>query len=75
MGDIWKPCVTPLSGDQLGGRKGNQFDRGGEHNRKEKEKKKRKKGKRKERKEDRLLSLNFLAFDGPRSRHCSHFKS
>ena len=38
MGDTWKPCVTPLSGDQLGGRKGNQFGGGREHNIKEKEK-------------------------------------
>ena len=38
MGDTWKPCVTPLSRDKLGGRKGNQFGGGGEHNRKEKEK-------------------------------------
>ena len=41
-GDTWKPCVTPLSGDQLGGRKGNQFGGGGEQNIKEKEKREKK---------------------------------
>ena len=30
MGDTWKPCVTLLSEDQLGRRKGNQFGGGGE---------------------------------------------
>ena len=50
MCDIWKPCVTPLSGDQLGGRKGNQFSGGGEQNRKERIRNKRKKRKRKKRK-------------------------
>ena len=42
MGDTWKPCVTPLSRDKLGGRKGNQFGGGREHNRKEKEKREKK---------------------------------
>ena len=55
MGDTWKPCVTLLSEDQLGGRKGNQFDGGGEQNRTKKKRKreKRKKRKRKERKRRR----------------------
>ena len=51
MSDTWKRCVTPLSGDQLGGRKGNQFGGGGEQNRKEKEKRE-KKEKEKKGKED-----------------------
>ena len=51
MGDTWKPCVTPLSGDQLGGREGNQFSGGGELNRKEKEKREKKEKEKKGRKD------------------------
>ena len=52
MGDTWKPCVTPLSGDQLGGKKGNQFSGGGKQNRKEKEKREKKEKEKKGKEEE-----------------------
>ena len=51
MGDTWKPCVTLLSGDQLGGKEGNHFGGGGEQNRKEKEKREKKEKEKEGRKE------------------------
>ena len=66
--DTWKPRVTKIGKWRINSVKGKSKE-----GRKEREGKERK-GRGGEMEEDRLFSLHFPVFDGPRSRHCSRSK-